>query len=317
MLDRIMELADCDLVVSDAITGLNDYSKNIKFAKKLQDVAKGLETTAETLFDRAKDVLGKVNLARDFKGSIQPVQFIQEVTDPKLKDKKAKIKPAERYKPSCDFPIKTETLDSDDELANPPPSKKQKKKETYSGELDGHFTYPKENENDVAIHHFSCDVYERIFRDTNELRNHDCSHKMEFFQCLMCFSIFRSVRSFENHYLSHTQEHNCDVCGKFFRLKTSLINHKQVHSSDRMTCPTCGKKFKHRQNHLEHIVWFHKEDKECPCTVCKKMFQTPTNMRTHRLRVHGPIADIVPGYPGACNRLLQTSRKIKPRTIEN
>ena len=95
MLDRIMELADCDLVVSDAITGLNDYSMNIKFAKKLQDVAKGLETTAQTLFDHAKDVLGKVNLARDFKGSIQPVQFIQEVTDPKLKDRKAKIKPAE------------------------------------------------------------------------------------------------------------------------------------------------------------------------------------------------------------------------------
>ena len=63
MLDRIMELADCDLVVSDAVTRVNDYSMNIKFAKKLQDVAKGLETTAQTLLNRSKDVLGKCNIA--------------------------------------------------------------------------------------------------------------------------------------------------------------------------------------------------------------------------------------------------------------
>ena len=309
MVVKICELADCDLVVSDAITGLNDYSMNLKLARKLQDVAKALENTLRDLYDKSKNIIEKVRTAQDFKQSIQPVQFIEEVMDPKLKDKTAKNKPAERYKSSCDFPIKTEVLD--DNAATPAKStdddpsaaKKRKRPEQFSGELDGHFVYPKENENAGEIHHFSCDICEKIFRDRNELRNHDCSHKMEFFQCLMCFSIFRSIRSFENHYLSHTKEHNCDVCGKFFRLQSSLINHKQVHSLERMHCPTCNKAFKHRQNHLEHIVWSHKDTKECPCTVCKKLFQTPTNMRTHRLRVHGPIADIVPGFPGVRNKL--------------
>ena len=156
----------------------------------------------------------------------------------------------------------------------------------------------------IHLRHTTSNVtfVKKIFRDTNELRNHDCNHKMEFFQCLMCFLVFRSICSFENHHLSHSKENNCSVCGNFFPLKSSLINHAQVHSSDRMHCPKCRRTFKHQQNHLEHIVWAHRDRKEYPCTVCKKMFQNPTNMHSHRLRVHGPIADIVPGHPGKCNK---------------
>ena len=113
MLGKVQELADCDLVVSDAKTGVNDYSMNLRLSRKLQDVAKALETTANELYEKSKTIIEKVNIARDFKASIQPVQFIEEITDPKLKNKKAKAKPAERYKPSCDFPIKTEVLDDD------------------------------------------------------------------------------------------------------------------------------------------------------------------------------------------------------------
>ena len=112
--------------------------------------------------------------------------------------------------------------------------------------------------------------------------------------------VFRSMRSFENHNKSHSFDYTCEICRKTFMLKTSLTNHKQVHSIELMHCSfeNCSKAFKHRQNQLEHIQWGHRDKKECPCTVCGKLFQTPTVMRGHRIRQHGHVVDLIPGHPG-------------------
>ena len=128
---------------------------------------------------------------------------------------------------------------------------------------------------------------------------------------MICFQIFRSIRSFDNHCASQSKNFKCRICGKIFPLKSSLLNHAQVHSEDHMHCshPGCQKTFKHRQNNLEHIVWAHHDKKECPCTICHKMFKTPTNMRTHRLHRHGYIEKITPGYP-------QTTPKSKPKALK-
>ena len=71
------------------------------------------------------------------------------------------------------------------------------------------------------------------------------------------------------------------------------------------------KLFKHRQNHLEHIVWAHHDKKECPCTICHKMFQMPTNMRSHRLHRHGYIEEITPSYP----QTKPTKRTVSTSTV--
>ena len=79
----------------------------------------------------------------------------------------------------------------------------------------------------------------------------------------------------------------------------------QIHNEESMSCshPGCDKKYKYRQNQLEHICWGHCENKECPCTVCGKMFQMPTNMGTHRLQQHGQAHDLILGYPVTeCNK---------------
>ena len=85
LLERMEEIADCDVLVSDAQTGLNDYSMNLKFAKKLQQVSKQLDNFVVRLNEKAKLVIQKVNTAHDHKASIQPVQFIEEITEPKDK----------------------------------------------------------------------------------------------------------------------------------------------------------------------------------------------------------------------------------------
>ena len=317
ILERIEELADCNVLVSDAQTGLNDYSMNLKFAKKLQHISKQIDEMAQRLNDKAKLVIQKVNTARDHKASIQPVQFVEEITEPKDKCPDAKKKQMKCFIPSTDFRIKTEWLDtsSESETEKDNPKKKKTKSDdsptdNFAGELDGHFAYPKVNENAPELHHFNCDTCKKVFHDQNEMRNHDCNHKIEYYTCMICFQVFRSMQSFDNHRVSHTKDHTCRSCGKTFPLKTSLVNHAQVHSIERMHCshPGCNKTFKHRQNHLEHIVWAHRDKKECPCMICHKMYQTPTNMRLHRLRIHGYIEEITPGYPQ-----IGPKRKPKPK----
>ena len=327
LLERIEELADCDVLVSDAQTGLNDYGMNLKFAKKLQHVSKQLDEMAARLNDKAKLVIQKVNTARDHKESIQPVQFIEEITDPKDKCDEAKKTKMKRFKAPTEFKIKTEWLDtssdSDTEQQQHVTAKKSRTdaeaSDNFAGELDGHFVYPKDNENAPELHHFNCETCKKVFRDQNELRNHDCNHKIEFYTCMICFQIFRSMRSFDNHHVSHSKDYKCRNCGKTFTLKSSLINHAQVHTSDRMHCshPSCTKTFKHRQSHSEHIVWAHRDKKECPCTICHKMFQTPTNMRSHRLRRHGYIEEITPGYPDLRKRTRPKATKPSAAAVKS
>ena len=55
---------------------------------------------------------------------------------------------------------------------------------------------------------------------------------------------------------------------------------------DRMHCshPGCKKSFKQRANQLEHVQWAHRDKKECPCNICKKLFQMPSIMRSHQTK---------------------------------
>ena len=294
LLNQIYDLADGNLLVSNAETGLTDFSINEKFARKLEDTSKRVAGLANRLCEKATQIIEKCDEARDRKVNMQDIILVGEITEYKLKCPETKKAPRKKFIPSQDFRIKVEWIsdDSDDDTDATKPQE-------FSGELDGHFAYPKQNENPAEIHSFICDHCEGVFRDRNELRNHYTNHRIEFFQCLVCDEIYRSVRSFETHKKSHDELHVCLVCRKGFKLKSSLTNHDQTHSGERMSCSKdgCEKSFKNRQNQIEHIRWGHRKNKECPCTICGKLFQTPTNMRSHRLRQHGKAHELIPGYP--------------------
>ena len=305
LMNQIYDLADSNLVLTDARTGLNDFSMNEAFAKKLDEVSKSVLSMSKMIQDKAESIREKIEKAVDTKENLREIYFDGEVLDwSKKSDEARRQNKITRFKRSVDYRIKHETLDSDSEA--------EAETAVTTGEMDGKFTYRKQNENPEECHNFSCEECCSVFRDENELRNHDSNHKMEFYHCLQCMKIFRSMRSFENHNKTHSNNYTCDICHKTFLLKTSLTNHKQVHSSDRMHCTydKCTKVFKHRQNQLEHIQWGHRDKKECPCTVCGKLFQTPTNMRGHRIKQHGHVEDIVPGHPGVCKRTHAPTVKI-------
>ena len=266
LMNQIYEIADSNLILTDARTGLNDFTMNELFAKKLDDVSKNVTGLAQRIQDKATELRDKIDKAIDTKENLREVICTGEVLDWSKKciiaQKQTKIK---RFKHSKEFRVKVEHLDSSDEDEDLTPQQ---------GELDGKFQFPKKNENPAECHNFSCEECCSVFRDENELRNHDSNHKIEFYRCLQCLKVFRSMRSFENHNKSHNFDYTCEICNKTFMLKTSLTNHKQVHSTDLMHCTfqNCQRAFKHRQNQLEHIQWGHRDKKRMSLYCLRKTF---------------------------------------------
>ena len=234
----------------------------------------------------------------------QDIVSWDKITDPKQKSAEAKSHPRTKFE--TQFRIKTEHIESttDDDLV-----------QIFPGETDGHFTYPKTNENPAESHNFLCNICKAVFRDNCELHNHACNHNIEFYECLLCHKYLCSMRIFENHEASHKASHKCPECGKAFALKTSLYNHTQVHNNNRMKCsfPRCLRTFKHCQNQLEHITWGHCETKDVPCTICKKMFQTPTSMRAHHIHWHGTAPDLIQGHPLRGTHTTSTMQSLKKK----
>ena len=158
---------------------------------------------------------------------------------------------------------------------------------------DTHFLNVKANLNKEK-EQFHCDSCGKFFCDTSELNNHLSTHQFDLFHCMKCKKVCCSQFSFEKHMQTHYgMEIRCNICKQRFELKSSLINHMQKHSEHKVHCKTCGKMFQYRQNAVEHIQYAHRDGKTVPCPVYSKMFQSPTNMCSHRSRCHGLVEDIV------------------------
>ena len=322
-MNSVYDIADSNLILSDAKTGVNDFSMNHAFADRLDSLAKEVDGLSKCLTEKAAEIRERVDSAMQNKRQIQGVHFLTVVTNQMKKCDEARRQTEKRdYKRSEDFRTPTEWLDTSDEdedgLETEDGKVPTKKKEQQLGEPDGHFMFSKTNENDPEAHSFMCKHCKETFRDRNDLRNHSGHHKMEFYTCLLCAKVFRSLRAFETHQKSHSIRHTCQVCHQTFALKSTLTNHLAVHSSDRHTCPHpgCKKEMKHRGNFLEHVNWSHRKTKDVPCTNCDKYFQTPSSMRAHRIHQHGYVEELVPGHPleGKVNRPPKAANKRKPKT---
>ena len=245
LMEQIFEIANCDLIVTDANKGIMDYELNHKFTKKLDKLSKEFASLSGRISDVSSLILDKVDAALDRKDIKQGIVFWNKITDSKQKSAEAKSHPCTKFE--TQLRIKTEHIESttDDDLV-----------EIFPGETDRHFTYPKTNENPAESRNFSCNICKAVFRDNYELCNHASNHNIKFYECLVCHKYLCSMRSFENHHASHKATHKCLECGKAFALKMSLYNHTQVHNKNRMKCSFLGclRTFKHHQNQLEHIT---------------------------------------------------------------
>ena len=303
ILNSLFALADNDLVVSDRETGLNDWSMNLEFARKLDSMAKTLAGFSRRCSEQANVVCDKVNAACDVKRKMQDIVYLEEIT--KEEDKCAKLRNKKPQPKQWDKRIKEEPekipevywISSDDgsdeeeeEVTDKKTGKKtvKKTKKQYPRNVDTNFTYAKENNN--KLDKFRCEQCGKRFRDSQELRNHQTNHSIEIYKCMRCTTVCRSERSFANHHNTHINGmHACPApnCGMQFALKSSLTNHLQKHSNQHLKCDCCTKSFKYRQSQLEHIIKYrHREQRTVQCPVCKKLYWTPTSMRSHKAKYH-------------------------------
>ena len=74
-MNDIFQLANNDLIVCDFDTGLNDYSKNFKFADNLDVISKELIVLSKECSDKANAIMDRIAQAKGDKHLIQDIVF--------------------------------------------------------------------------------------------------------------------------------------------------------------------------------------------------------------------------------------------------
>ena len=143
--------------------------------------------------------------------------------------------------------------------------------------------------------------------------------------CKSCDMNFDSYKEFDSHnWEFHKFKPFCDICGKVFNMRISIIKHKKLHETGKSmkqlsckicqivyenfkdfdkhnlevhqikpSCDICGKVFKQRKDLWNHKQE-HKEEKTLSCEFCHIDFNSYTSFDTHNLKIHqiNPSCDI-------------------------
>ncbi|KAL7644751.1 UNVERIFIED_CONTAM: hypothetical protein RMT77_004564 [Armadillidium vulgare] len=77
--------------------------------------------------------------------------------------------------------------------------------------------------------------------------------------CTVCHKTFANVHRLQRHMISHDESNvlrrfKCDECGKAFKFKHHLKEHKRIHSGEKpFECEHCGKRFSHSGSYSSHM----------------------------------------------------------------
>ena len=88
-MNQIFDIADSNLILTDARTGLNDFSMNEAFAKKLDDLSKMVTGLATRIQDKATELRDKIDKAIKTKDNLREIVYAGEVLDWSKKCKEA------------------------------------------------------------------------------------------------------------------------------------------------------------------------------------------------------------------------------------
>jgi uncharacterized Zn-finger protein len=138
---------------------------------------------------------------------------------------------------------------------------------------------------DDRLKHY-CEVCDKHLKSTHMVRSHRLFHSVAGQKCPDCGIVynFASARAFYAHRRLHrsSEEFVCDECGKSFRNRDGLRQHKKTHDDSEFPCESCDKKFRCKSGLTKHMGIVH-DGKRYICDVCGKGLTTAQNLREHMM----------------------------------
>lgn len=107
--------------------------------------------------------------------------------------------------------------------------------------------------------------------------------------CHICAKVIRGKTAFKRHQLEHSgvkiPEVQCEKCGSWLKDKYSLQKHMRRHNDEGCLhiCKLCGKNAPNQSALRSHFRYVHASERTYECSVCKKAFKKPLNLRVRSI----------------------------------
>ena len=121
------------------------------------------------------------------------------------------------------------------------------------------------------------------------------SEEEKFFLCDYCDEKF-SFKTMRNKHITekHLKKYVCDLCGKGFGGRSSMMQHRILHTGEKpFACTSCDYRAAKKSNLEAHMESKHNifRQKNFMCAICNKQFVTMGRVQRHMSEIHGEGAD--------------------------
>lgn len=118
-----------------------------------------------------------------------------------------------------------------------------------------------------------CRLCSQSFSKYSDLLKHNCCN----------IDLKRDIKVHTKTTISRKKQHNCEICGKVFKLIGHLKRHIACHTGEKQyICHVCERPFSDSSTLKKHYH-SHTGQKNFKCDICDKTFTQRSHMKTHLL----------------------------------